>query len=44
MTFLPSLAYKTDEATERGEYGDGTSIYTSPAGTTKVIRHDRKPG
>ncbi|MEV6058144.1 putative phosphothreonine lyase domain-containg protein [Streptomyces sp. NPDC052107] len=39
-----SLAYKTDEATEHGEYGDGTSIYTSPAGTTKVIRRDRNPG
>jgi len=39
-----SLAYKTDEATERGEYGDLTSLYTSPAGTTKVIRRDRGPG
>ncbi|MFB7512932.1 putative phosphothreonine lyase domain-containg protein [Streptomyces sp. NPDC056144] len=37
-----ALAYKTDEATERGAYGDGTSIYTSPAGTTKVIRRDRQ--
>jgi hypothetical protein len=39
-----SLAYKTDEATRRGEYGDLTSIYTSPAGTSKVIRRSRNPG
>ncbi|SHN34745.1 putative phosphothreonine lyase domain-containg protein [Streptomyces yunnanensis] len=39
-----TLAYKTDEATRRGEYGDLTSIYTSPAGTTKVIRRSRNPG
>jgi hypothetical protein len=38
-----ALAYKTDEATERGEYGDGASIYTSPAGTTKVIRRGSQP-
>lgn len=37
-----ALAYKTDEATARGEYRDGTSIYTSPAGTTRVIRRDRQ--
>ncbi|GAU71327.1 putative hypothetical protein [Streptomyces sp. NBRC 110611] len=37
-----ALAYKTDEATKRGEYGDLTSIYTSPAGTTKLIRRDGK--
>ncbi|MGW2515171.1 putative phosphothreonine lyase domain-containing protein [Streptomyces scopuliridis] len=37
-----ALAYKTDEATARGEYGDGTSIYTSPAGTTKIIQRDRQ--
>ncbi|MEU7600247.1 putative phosphothreonine lyase domain-containg protein [Streptomyces sp. NPDC041003] len=37
-----ALAYKTDEATARGEYGEGTSIYTSPAGTTKVIPRDRQ--
>ncbi|MFJ7258329.1 putative phosphothreonine lyase domain-containing protein [Streptomyces sp. NPDC098085] len=37
-----ALAYKTDETTARGEYGDGTSIYTSPAGTTKIIRRDRQ--
>jgi len=37
-----ALSYKTDEATTRGEYGDGTGIYTSPAGTTKVIRRDRQ--
>ncbi|MFJ3799996.1 putative phosphothreonine lyase domain-containing protein [Streptomyces sp. NPDC090088] len=37
-----ALAYKTDEATTRGEYGDRTSIYTSPAGTTKVIRRERQ--
>ncbi|MEV4872241.1 putative phosphothreonine lyase domain-containing protein [Streptomyces syringium] len=37
-----ALAYKTDEATARGEYGDGTSIYTSPAGTTKIIRRERQ--
>jgi hypothetical protein len=37
-----ALAYKTDEATARGEYGAGTSVYTSPAGTTKVIRLDRQ--
>ncbi|MGW2863289.1 putative phosphothreonine lyase domain-containing protein [Streptomyces sp. NPDC001205] len=36
------LAYKPDEATERGEYGAGTSIYISPAGTTKVIRCNRQ--
>lgn len=33
-----ALAYKTDEATARGEYGDRTSLYTSPANTTKVVR------
>ncbi|MGW2922840.1 putative phosphothreonine lyase domain-containing protein [Streptomyces angustmyceticus] len=38
-----ALAYKTDEATERGEYGDRTSIYTSPAGTTRLIRRDPQP-
>ncbi|MGA5565268.1 putative phosphothreonine lyase domain-containing protein [Streptomyces platensis] len=38
-----ALAYKTDEATERGEYGDRTSIYTSPAGTTRLICRDPKP-
>ncbi|MFE3205910.1 putative phosphothreonine lyase domain-containg protein [Embleya sp. NPDC059237] len=32
-----ALSYKTDEATELGHYGDGTSIYTSPAGTTLLI-------
>ncbi|MEU5599160.1 putative phosphothreonine lyase domain-containg protein [Streptomyces sp. NPDC020298] len=37
-----ALAYKTDETTARGEYGDGTSIYTSPAGTTKIIQCDRQ--
>ncbi|MBB4789401.1 putative phosphothreonine lyase domain-containing protein [Streptomyces nodosus] len=37
-----ALAYKTDDATARGDYGDRTGIYTSPAGTTKIIRHDRK--
>ncbi|MEI7030798.1 putative phosphothreonine lyase domain-containg protein [Streptomyces pratensis] len=37
-----ALAYKTDEATALGEYGDGTSIYTSPAGTTKIIRRERQ--
>ncbi|GLW02526.1 hypothetical protein Slala05_61560 [Streptomyces lavendulae subsp. lavendulae] len=36
-----ALAYKTDEATERGEYGNGTSLYTSPAATTRVVRRDR---
>ncbi|MFE2729242.1 putative phosphothreonine lyase domain-containg protein [Kitasatospora sp. NPDC059327] len=33
-----ALPYKTDEATALGEYGDRTSLYTSPAGTTKVVR------
>ncbi|MFJ3519841.1 putative phosphothreonine lyase domain-containg protein [Streptomyces sp. NPDC090131] len=33
-----ALAYKTDEATELGEYGHRTSLYTSPVGTTKVVR------
>ncbi|MFI9273966.1 putative phosphothreonine lyase domain-containing protein [Kitasatospora sp. NPDC052896] len=33
-----ALAYKTDEATAHGEYGDRVSLYTSPAGTTKVVR------
>ncbi|WP_405361867.1 DUF1917 domain-containing protein [Kitasatospora sp. NBC_00085] len=33
-----ALAYKTDEATALGEYGDRVSLYTSPAGTTKVVR------
>ncbi|WP_207231259.1 hypothetical protein, partial [Streptomyces rimosus] len=33
-----ALAYKTDEATELGEYGDRTSLYTSPASSTKVVR------
>lgn len=33
-----ALAYKTDEATELGEYGDRVSTYTSPAGTTKLVR------
>ncbi|MGW5450353.1 putative phosphothreonine lyase domain-containing protein [Streptomyces asiaticus] len=33
-----ALAYKTDEATELGEYGDRTSLYTSPVGSTKVVR------
>lgn len=32
-----ALSYKTDEATERGHYGDGTSSHTSPAGTTLLI-------
>lgn len=32
-----ALAYKTDEATSLGEYGDRTSAYTSPAGTTKIV-------
>ncbi|MGK4586046.1 putative phosphothreonine lyase domain-containing protein [Kitasatospora sp. HPMI-4] len=32
-----ALAYKTDEATQLGEYGDRTSLYTSPVGTTKVV-------
>lgn len=30
--------YKTDEATELGEYGDRTSLYTSPVGSAKVVR------
>ncbi|MBT2539649.1 DUF1917 domain-containing protein [Streptomyces sp. ISL-44] len=32
-----ALAYKTDEATELGEYGDRTSLYTSPVSSTKVV-------
>jgi hypothetical protein len=32
-----ALAYKTDEATSLGEYGDRTSAYTSPVGTTKIV-------
>ncbi|MGW2542515.1 putative phosphothreonine lyase domain-containing protein [Kitasatospora sp. NPDC001574] len=33
-----ALAYKTDEATRLGEYGDKVSTYTSPTGTTKLVR------
>ncbi|MFF4820745.1 putative phosphothreonine lyase domain-containing protein [Kitasatospora sp. NPDC001309] len=33
-----ALAYKTDEATRLGEYGGRVSTYTSPTGTTKLVR------
>ena len=31
------LNYKADAATQLGHYGDGTSLYTSPARTRKVV-------
>ncbi|MFJ6382722.1 putative phosphothreonine lyase domain-containing protein [Kitasatospora sp. NPDC092039] len=33
-----ALAYKTHEATRLGEYGDRVSTYTSPTGTTTLVR------
>lgn len=33
-----ALAYKTDEATRLGQYGNRTSLYTSPVNSIKVIR------
>lgn len=33
-----ALAYKTDEATRLGEYGNRTSLYTSPVNSVKIIR------
>jgi Bles03-like protein len=33
-----ALPYKTDEATALGEYGDRTSLYTSPVRSTKIVR------
>ncbi|MFF4041106.1 putative phosphothreonine lyase domain-containg protein [Streptomyces sp. NPDC001816] len=36
-----ALAYKADETTRSGEYGDGTAIYTSPTNTTKL--NERNP-
>jgi hypothetical protein len=40
-TRRPVIVYTadcTDEATELGEYGDRTSLYTSPVGSAKVVR------